>query len=79
VWPRAVLPVYIGLTILSYPIGFVLSYVILGTVFFLVITPTGLVMRLLGKDPLDRAAQPEAAPYRTDSPPARSPSSFHAL
>lgn len=37
---------------ITYPIGFVLSYVVLGAIYFLVITPTGLLSRLFGRDPL---------------------------
>ena len=33
-------------------LGFVMNYVILTIVFFLVITPIGLILRLTGKDPL---------------------------
>ena len=53
VYPKANKPLFIGLSIVAYPIGFVLSYVIMGTLFFLVITPIGLLMRALGKDPLE--------------------------
>lgn len=66
VFPKANQPVYIGLAILSYPIGFVLSYVIMGTLYFLIITPTGLVMRLIGHDPLDRKIEPERESYWHD-------------
>lgn len=37
------------------PIGWTISAALLGAVYFLVITPIGLVMRLLGKDPMHRA------------------------
>lgn len=71
VFPKAVLPVYLGLTVLSYPIGFLLSYVIMGTLYFLIITPTGLVMRVLGHDPLDRKIDPSAESYWLNSRPPR--------
>jgi hypothetical protein len=63
VYPRANLALYLGLTIIAYPIGFVLSYVIMGTLFFLVITPVGLVLRLLARDPMERRMLPEAESY----------------
>jgi hypothetical protein len=63
VYPRANLGLYLGLTVIAYPIGFVLSYVIMGTLFFVVITPTGLAMRLLGRDPMERRMLPEAESY----------------
>ena len=37
VYPKANLPLYLGMTILTYPIGFVLSYLVLGTIFYLII------------------------------------------
>ena len=65
VYPKANLPIYLGLTIVAFPIGFVLSYVIMGTLFYLMITPFGLVMRMFGRDPMMRSFEPEAATYWT--------------
>lgn len=76
IFPKANLPIYVGLTIASYPIGFVLSHVIMGTLFFLVITPIGVVMRLAGRDPLDRKMDPDAESYWRDCRPAREKSSY---
>lgn len=52
--PRSLLPIYVIATAISLPIGFVISYVVLGILFYLVLTPFGLVFRLLGRDPLER-------------------------
>ena len=52
--PRSLLPIYVIATAISLPIGFVISYVVLGVLFYLVLTPFGLVFRLLGRDPLER-------------------------
>ena len=41
----------------------VVNSIILALLFFLVVTPTGLVMRLLGKDSLRLRFQPEAKSY----------------
>jgi hypothetical protein len=57
---------YAGLTLLTFPIGFILSHVLLGIVFYFVITPVGVVMRLLGRDPLERTFDPEASTYWVD-------------
>jgi len=35
-------------------LGFIISPIIMGIIFFLVIAPTGLVMKLMGKDLLDK-------------------------
>ena len=57
------------------PIGWTLSHLVLGAVYYGVFTPIGLVMRLLGHDPLERRFDPTATSYwieRTDrSDPAR--------
>jgi hypothetical protein len=76
VWPKANLPIYLGLTILSYPIGFVLSYVIMGTLFFLLITPVGLFFKLTGRDALKRRFEPDLASYWIDSRPERPRESY---
>jgi uncharacterized membrane protein len=41
----------------------VVNPVVMGAVFFLVVTPTALLMRLLGKRPLRLAAEPAATSY----------------
>ncbi|MEZ4330555.1 MAG: SxtJ family membrane protein [Myxococcota bacterium] len=74
--PRANKPIFLGLTLLSYPIGFVLSYVIMGFLFYGLITPVGLVFRLIGKDPLHRRFDPQAATYWTDPRPRRGKDSY---
>jgi len=74
--PRANLPIYLGLTVLSYPIGFVLSYVIMGFLFFVMITPAGLFFRLTGYDSLHRRFDREATTYWTDPRPRRGKESY---
>jgi hypothetical protein len=63
VYPKANLPIYVGLTIISYPIGFVVSYVIMGTLFYLLITPVGIFFKITGRDTMKRRFEPEAASY----------------
>jgi hypothetical protein len=70
VYPKANWPIYVGLTIVSYPIGFVLSYVIMGTLFYGLITPVGLFFKLTGRDPMNRTFEPEAESYWTPVRPA---------
>jgi hypothetical protein len=45
---------YLALSYATYPIGFVLSYVILAVLFYGVIVPIGLAFRVCGYDPLRR-------------------------
>jgi MFS family permease len=74
--PRANLPIYLGLTVVAYPIGFVLSYLIMGFLFFVMITPVGLFFRLTGYDPLQRRFDRGATTYWTDPRPRRAKESF---
>ena len=53
-----------------------LSYVILGTLFYLIIAPIGLVMRAFGADPMERRILPDADSYWEDAPPARGRASY---
>lgn len=76
VHPKANLAIYLGLTIVAFPIGFVLSYVIMATLFYLVIAPIGFIMRLFGVDPMDRRLLPNAKTYWLDARPDRPRESY---
>jgi hypothetical protein len=67
-FPKANLPLYAALTLLAFPIGVALSYVMLGVMWYLVITIVALIFRLLGKDPLQRKWDRSAASYWQDYP-----------
>ena len=56
-------PIYLGWIYATFPIGFVLSHVILGAVFYLVFTPLGFLLRLFGHDPLRRRFDRAATSY----------------
>ena len=55
--------VFVGMSYLAWPIGFVVSHVVLALVYYLVFTPIGLLMRLFGYDPMRGRFDPEAATY----------------
>lgn len=67
-FPKANLPLYAALTLIAFPIGVALSYVMLGVMWYLVITIVALIFRLLGKDPLQRKWDRSAASYWQDYP-----------
>jgi hypothetical protein len=48
------------------PIGWVMSHVILGIIYYLVLTPIGLLLRALGRDPLRRRFETGARSYWID-------------
>ena len=55
----------------------IVNPVIMGLVFFLTVTPTALIMRALGKDPLRRRLDKEATTYWIDrDPPGPDPDSM---
>jgi len=62
---------YFGWMYLTYPIGWLISHVVLGAIYFLLITPMGFVMRTLGWNPLQRGFDREAATYWTKDEPHR--------
>lgn len=69
--PPALRFLYVGLSLLAYPIGIVVGNLLLAVVYYLVITPIGLVFRLIGRDALHRKLDPEASSYWIErKPPA---------
>ena len=63
VWPRALKYIYIAWMALAFTLGFVMSNVLLVLLFFLLITPLGLLARLFQKDFLARKWNQGAASY----------------
>ena len=62
------------MSIAAYPIGWVVSHVLMIAIWFLVLTPIGVFMRAAGRDPLARGFGRTAATYwvrRKDAPPER--------
>ena len=52
VFPPLIRPVFVGLILLTYPIGWVVSHLLLGAIFFGVVAPIGLILRVMGHDSL---------------------------
>lgn len=50
--PRLIRPVFVGLLFVTYPIGWVISHLVLLLAYYAVLTPVGLLLRLTGRDPL---------------------------
>ncbi|MBE3142992.1 MAG: hypothetical protein IMZ61_03600 [Planctomycetes bacterium] len=57
--------IYLGLTFAALPIGFVISVLLMAAFYFFVLTPVGLVFKLLGRDPLERRFKPDTPTYWT--------------
>ncbi len=67
--PAAIRWIYVGWMIAVFPIGWVVSHTIIAAVYYLVITPIGLIMRMSGRDPMDRRFDPAAKTYWQVRPP----------
>ena len=52
--PRILQPLFVILTIVTFPIGIVVSHLLIATVYYLCVTPIGLLRRLVGKDIMKR-------------------------
>jgi hypothetical protein len=68
VW--GVKPVYLAAYGLTYPLGWVISHLILGLIYYVVVTPIGLIFRLMGRDLLHRRYDSTAESYWVDHAPA---------
>jgi hypothetical protein len=77
-WLRAARVIYLVLTIAALPVGLVVSFIVLGAFYFLVLTPIALLFCLIGRDALhrsfDRAADSYWVPHK---PPASLERYFH--
>jgi len=63
VFPRGLKPVFILLSLVAYPIGFVVSELLILIVFVGLFVPVGLVFRLLRRDVLKLGFDPQAETY----------------
>lgn len=61
-FPGAVRPVYVLLTAVALPIGWLVSQVLLRVVFYGVLTPLGILLKMTGRDPL-RLRRPQLDSY----------------
>jgi hypothetical protein len=68
--PGARRHLYVGWMYAVFPIAFTVSHAVLAVLYFLVLTPVGLLMRLLGRDPMQRRFDRAAATYWTPHTPA---------
>ena len=66
--PERIRPVQRAWMIAVWPIGQAASFALLTAIFFLVITPTGFVLRACGADPAGRRWDPRRKSYWVDRP-----------
>ena len=76
--PRLLKFLYIGLSLITFPIGFVVSNLVLLLIFLLVFTPLALIFRLIGRDELRLRLDRTAPTYwRKYDPDRRNPASYY--
>jgi hypothetical protein len=61
--PRALAPIEWAWMKLARAMGTVMTYVVLALAFYLVLTPVGLLLRVLGKRPVELGFDPQASTY----------------
>lgn len=73
--PSLLRPVFVGLSLATWPIGWVVSHLLLAIVYYGTVTPIGWLRRRRGEDPLQRTIDRQApsywSPARVNSRPDR--------
>jgi hypothetical protein len=67
--PQWMRPVYLGWMFASYPIGWLISHLVLAAAYYLLLTPIGLLMRAFGRDSMTRRFDRNAASYWVEHDP----------
>jgi len=63
--PHIMRPMYLTWMLAAWPIGWLISHVVIVVLFFGLFMPLGLLIRVFGRDPLGLRFQPETASYWT--------------
>jgi len=74
--PRVVRPLFIALMVINYPIGWVVTHIVMAFIFYLVVTPLAGIMKLTGRDPMERRFDRSAATYWKRRPTETDPSRY---
>ena len=64
VFPKSLVWPYKGWMVVGHVMGWINTRIILGVVFYVVVTPVGVLRRWLGKDPMGRELRPDLDSYR---------------
>jgi len=74
--PQSLRIPFLGLSYATAPIGLVVGEVLTVAMYFGVFMPIGFLLRVTGRDPLERTFRPEAKTYWTPKRPARDAASY---
>jgi hypothetical protein len=61
--PSFIRPIYVGAMVITFPIGWTISRVLLGLIYYGLITPIALIFRLIGRDALYLKHHSDAKTY----------------
>jgi O-antigen/teichoic acid export membrane protein len=64
VFPKSLVWVYQGWMAIGHVLGWINTRIILGMIFYVIVTPIGMIRRWLGKDPMGRQLRPDLDSYR---------------
>ena len=78
-WPRSLVWPNRAWMLLAEALSYVTTRIILGIVFFLIMTPIGVVKRLLGWDPLDRRSGSRGSYWKPYSERQRDPRHYEKM
>jgi hypothetical protein len=77
-FPKVLRPVFVGWMCLTFPIGWLLSHLVLAFLYFCIFTPVGCFFGLIGRDLLARRQPSGSVSYwKPRLPPSDLPSYFH--
>jgi hypothetical protein len=74
--PNIIRPVFVGLMVVTAPIGWIMSHLLLALLFYGMFTPVAFIFKLIGRDALTRRFRPDLETYWTLKPTATSLKSY---
>ena len=61
-------PLFLGWIYATFPIGWTISHLLMAVIYYGVLTPIGLVLRLCGKDPVEKEIDSGRSSYWVEHP-----------
>jgi hypothetical protein len=74
--PIVIKPIFIALSVIALPIGWIVGELLLLSVYFGLVTPIGLIFRIIRRDPLERTINRSAQSYWRPKSGPQQPSSY---
>jgi hypothetical protein len=78
-WPQLARWLYVLVVVVTFPIGFVVSHVLLATIYYMLVTSIGVAFRLAGRDVLGKRIDRTLPTYWRDRGAQRKPDSYFKL